>query len=304
MGTVVSVTVITPDEEAGRAAIEAAFEEIARVESLTTRYAGGSEISDLNAMEEGYVGEPVGPEVTEIVARSLEIARESEGAFDITVAPLVELWPLTRDDFAVPDEAAVEEALWSVDWQAVQVDTAAGTMTALPGIAVDLDGVAKGYAVDRATAVLGRMGIETGVVDAGGDVGFVGTPPNSEHWRVGIKHPRGEGLLGVAHLDASSVATSGDYQRYAVIDGVRYHHILDPSTGRPARGVMSVTVSTDRCVDADALATAVFVLGRERGMALVERMPGVEAVMVTADGDAVGEVLLSSGLAGRFEEGE
>jgi thiamine biosynthesis lipoprotein len=304
MGTVVSVTVLTPDEEAGRAAIEAAFDEIARVEALTTRYSGDSEISTLNAREEGFTDEPVGPEVAAIVARSLEIARASDGAFDITVAPLMALWPLTREDFAVPDEEAVSQALRWVGWEAVRVDTATRTMTVPPGTSIDLDGVAKGYAVDRAAAVLERMGIETGVVDAGGDVGFVGAPPNSEAWRVGVKHPRGEGLLGVVSLDAGSVATSGDYQRYAVVDGVRYHHILDPGTGHPARGVTSVTISTDRCMDADALATAVFVLGPERGMALVEKLLGVEAVMVTAEGDAVGEVLLSSGLEGRFEAEE
>jgi thiamine biosynthesis lipoprotein len=302
MGTVVSVTVLTPDEEAGRAAIEAAFDEIARVEALTTSYADDSELSVLNSIEEGYADEPVGPEVAQIVARSLEIARESEGAFDITVAPLMALWPLSSEDFTVPNESAVREALRSVDWEAVQVDTATRTMTALPGTAIDLDAVAKGYAVDRAVAVLERMGVATGVVDAGGDVGFVGTPPSSDLWRVGIKHPRGDGLLGVAHMDAGSVATSGDYQRYAVVDDVRYHHILDPATGYPARGVMSVTISAGSCMDADALATAVFVLGPERGMALVERMSGVEAVMVTAAGDAVGEVLLSSGLEGRFVE--
>jgi thiamine biosynthesis lipoprotein len=189
-----------------------------------------------------------------------------------------------------------------VGWEAVRVDTAGGVLSVLPGTAIDLDGVAKGYAVDRATAALERMGVESGVVDAGGDVGFAGASPDPAGWRVGIKHPRRDGLLGVLRLDGGGVATSGDYQRCVFVDGVRYHHILDPGTGHPAGGMMSVTVCASRCMDADALATAVFVMGAERGMALVERTPGVEALVVTSDGDAMGEVLLSTGLVGRFEE--
>ena len=137
------------------------------------------------------------------------------------------------------------------------------------------------------------------ILDAGGDLRFLGEPPGGGPWTVGIKHPREDGLLGVVTVDGGSVATSGDYQHYFEVDGVRYHHILDPATGYPARGVMSVTVLTERCMDADAYATAVFVLGARRGMRLVERLDGVEAVIVTGE-DAVDEVLLSSGLEGRY----
>ena len=302
MGTIVSVTVLTPDAEAGRAAIDAAFDEIARIEALTTRRSYDSEVSRLNARVEGFVGEPVSREVAQIVSRSLVVARASAGAFDITVTPLVDLWALSDEGFSVPGEAAISAALRSVDWSAVQVDTAMRTMTVQQGIAIDLDGVAKGYAVDRAVAVLEAMGIETGIVDAGGDVGFAGLPPDADAWRVGIKHPRQDGLLGVVDLSGGGIATSGDYQRYALVDSVRYHHILDPATGYPSRGVMSVTVATERAVDADALATAVFVLGPDEGLALIERTPGADAVVVVGDGDSVGRVLVSSGLVERFVE--
>ncbi len=302
MGTIVSVTVLTPDAEVGRAAIDAAFDEIARIEAATTRHSEDSEISRLNARVDGFAGVRVSREVAEVVARSLAVARTSSGAFDITVAPLVDLWTLNDEEFTVPEESAISAVLPSVDWSAVQVDTAMRTMTALPGTAIDLDGVAKGYAVDRAVAVLGGLGIETGVVDAGGDVGFVGLPPDADVWRVGIKHPRQDGLLGVVNLSGGSVATSGDYQRYALVDGVRYHHILDPATGYPARGVMSVTVAAELAVEADALATAVFVLGPKEGLAFIERTSGAEVVLVTGDGDSVGRVLVSSGLMGKFVE--
>ncbi|MFH1864261.1 MAG: FAD:protein FMN transferase, partial [Candidatus Eisenbacteria bacterium] len=271
MGTIVSVTVLTPDADAGRAAIEAAFDEIARVEALTTRYSDDSEISRLNALSDGYTGEHVSREVAEVVGRSLAIAEVSSGAFDITVAPLVDAWTLPGGELAPPDESRIREALLHVDWSAVHADTAFRTMTVEPGTELDLAGVAKGYAVDRAVAALRRAGVGAGIVDAGGDVGFVGTPPDPGGWRVGIKHPRTDGLLGVVVLDGGSVATSGDYQRFAMVDGVRYHHIFDPSTGYPARGVMSVTVAPELAVDAAALATAVFVLGPEDGMELIER---------------------------------
>lgn len=301
MGTIVSVTVLSPDADAGLAAIEAAFDEIALVEARTTRYSQDSELSKLNAMRDGYSREPVCLEIAEVVARSLAVAEASSGAFDITVAPLVDLWTFPEGDYALPDETHIQAALSAVDWRDVQVDADEGTLTATPGTQLDLAGVAKGYAVDRAVAALRRAGIETGVVDAGGDVGFVGTPPDEAGWRVGVQHPRADGLMGVVVVDGGSIATSGDYQNFFLMDGVRYHHILDPSTGYPARGIMSVTVAAELAVDADALATAVFVLGPEDGMALIEGIPGAEALLIAGEGDSPGDVLLSSGLAGRFE---
>jgi thiamine biosynthesis lipoprotein len=302
MGTFVSVTVTSPDAAVRRDATTAAFAEVERIEALTTRYSEDSEVSRLNSLSEGYAGESVDPDVARLVEMSLDVAADSDGAFDITVAPLVELWPLDDEDFSLPDVEAVDEALLSVDWQAVQVDATTNTMTVLPGTRLDLAGVAKGYAVDRAAAALERAGVVRGMVDAGGDIGFVGTPPHEGWWYAGIKHPREEGLLGVVQLDGGSVATSGDYQRFVEVGGVRYHHIIDPSTGWPARGLVSVTVVSESCALADALATAVFVMGAERGMALIERTPGAEAVIATADGDDVGEVLLSSGLEDKFTD--
>ena len=298
MGTVVSVTVLEPDASKAAEAIEAAFAAVARVESLTTRRTAGSDVGRLNAGPGG--DQPVSHDVALVAARSLAVSAASSGAFDITVAPLVDLWGIGSDEFNVPASDDISRALHKVDWRSVGVDTSRNLLLLAPGAALDLDGVAKGYAVDRAVAALSARGIATAVVDAGGDVGFLGTPPDASGWRVGIKHPRGEGLLGVVTLDGGSIATSGDYQRFVMVDSVRYHHILDPSTGYPARGVVSVSVASRRCIDADALATAVFVMGPEAGMALVETMPGVEAVIVTG-GRNVNDVFVSSGLSGRFQ---
>lgn len=301
MGTIVSVTVLDPEGDGAAEAVEAAFEEMARVEALTTRHSGDSEISRLNGRPDGVTEMALDPEVALVVERSLEIARGSGGAFDITVAPLVDLWDLRREEFTVPAAEDVAAALESVGHERVSVETPSGIVTAAPGTALDLDGVAKGHAVDRALAALAERGVVSAIVDAGGDVGFLGSPADARGWKVGVKHPRAEGLMGVLTVAGGSVATSGDYQRYAVADSVRYHHVLDPSTGYPARGVISTTVTAERAMDADALATAVFVMGAEQGLEFVEGLPGVEAVIVTG-GEEVGEVIVSSGLADSFEE--
>lgn len=303
MGTIVSVTVFSPDGEASARAIEAAFDEIARVEALTTRYSPESEISRINSLEGERAGAiPVNPEVVRVVRTSLAISELSGGAFDVTVAPLVDLWQF-EEDGVIPSQEAIEAVLPLIDYTRVHADAHGASLTLPSGIRVDLDAIAKGYAVDRAVAVLEEQGVESAIVDAGGDVGLLGAPPRAEGWRVGVKHPRSGGLLGVLTLDGGAVATSGDYQRYTTVEGRRFHHILDPSTGYPASGVVSVTVSAETAVDADGLATAVFVMGSERGMGLVEKLPGVEAVIVTGE-EEIGEILVSSGLRGQFSANE
>jgi thiamine biosynthesis lipoprotein len=301
MGTVVSVTVFTHDEERGREAIEAAFAEVARVEALTSRHAEESDVSRIN--EQGRRAErlSVSRELATILERSLHFSRISGGAFDVTVAPLVVLW-LGPEGMRVPSVAAIRAALPKVDYRKLKVNTGAGTLNLPAGMAIDLDGIAKGHAVDRAVRILRLRGIEAAIVDAGGNIGFLGDPPRGGMWRVGVKHPREDGLLGTLLIERGSVATSGDYQHFAVVNGVRYHHLLDPATGRPTSGVMSVTITAARAIDADALSTAVFVLGAEKGMKLVEELDGVEAVIVTG-GETVDDILVSSGLRERFVEG-
>ena len=308
MGTLVSVSVRDPGSCDAREAIDAAFAEIARVESLTTRYARDSEVIRLNeAWLDGaspesshLVSVSVDREVARLVAHSLLLSSVTGGAFDITVEPLVELWSFGTDDFSVPSETEVAEAVALVGYERVLVDTAAATVAMPPGAGVDLDGVAKGYAVDRAMAVLRDLGVAAAVIDAGGDVRLLGQPLELDNWRVGVMDPRSDGLMGVLSVPGGAVATSGDYQRFETVDGMRYHHILDPSSGYPARGVVSVTVLAGTCEEADALATGVFVLGADAGMELVENLKGVEALIVEGDGP-VEAVRVSSGLTDRFE---
>ncbi len=299
MGTLVSVTAYTNDEPAARVSVEEAFAEIERIEESTTRYSPHSGVARINTRLPGEEMLYIDLDVSQVIARSQYISQASGGAFDVTVAPLVDLW--TFEEGAAPPAASdIEQALARVGYEVIRLHPTSGDMTLPLDVQIDLDGIAKGYAVDKAHRYLRTSGAFTGaILDAGGDLRFLGESPDGGPWTVGIKHPREEGLLGVVAVDGGSVATSGDYQHYFEIDGARYHHILDPATGYPARGLLSVTVLTERCMDADAYATAVFVLGARRGMRLVESQDGVEAVIVTGE-DEVGEVLLSSGLEGRY----
>lgn len=296
MGTVVSVTVFAAAAETALAAIDVAYDEVRRIEELTTRYSSQSEVARLNARGGGRAD----PEVVFVLARALAAAEASGGAFDPTVGPLVDLWDF-GEDMVLPDHGAILEALGRVGYRAVSVDTVASSVALPGGAAIDLDGIAKGHAVDSAIEALAAMGIESALVDAGGDIRLLGRGPRAGEWLVGIKHPRVEGLVGVLRLEGGSVATSGDYQRCGFVGDDRYHHILNPRTGYPVRGVVSATVTCERCIDADALATAVFVMGPRDGMAFIEATDGVEGVIVSGDNE-IEEVLVSSGLVDRFDD--
>ena len=294
MGTVVSIAVFGMDDDVASSMVDVAWREIALVESTMTRYSGASEVERLNAHGGGVASRAV----VDVVSRALDAAAMSGGAFDPTVGPLSDLWDF-RDDMELPEHAALLAALERVGHERVTVDTASLSVE-LGGAELDLDGIAKGHAVDRAVTALQSMGVPAALVDAGGDIRTVGVGPRRGRWRIGVKDPRDEGLLGVLTLETGSVATSGDYQRCGFVDGVRYHHILSPRTGYPARGVMSATVVCDDCILADALATAVFVMGPSEGMRFIENRDGVEGVIVSGD-EETEEVLVSSGLSDRFE---
>lgn len=298
MDTVVGIAVYTSDEGMARRAMDAAFNDMHWVASTTDKHAAGSTVAWINSHE--WTDYPrLKTDMAAIIGQGLEVCRMSDGAYDISIGRLTDLWSF-EEGAKLPTEAQIKEALELVDWSRLRLHPENQNMFVLPyRMQLDLYGIAKGFAVDQAVRALEAEGVTAGLVDAGGDIRLIGAGPDGAGWKVGIKHPRKEGLLGVLSLEGGSVATSGDYQRYMIIDGVRYHHILDPSTGYPARGAISVTVTAADCVYADALATAVFVMGAEDGMRLVEETDGIEAVIVTG-AEEVGEILVSSGLEGKF----
>ncbi len=282
MGTLWTVEAHGPDAPAG---MEAAFAEIGRLDRLLSTYKADSELSRVNRDgARGWV--KVSAETRDLVARALEVARRSNGAFDPTVGPLVQLWGFKHLDYRVPEASAIAKARERVGYTRVRIDPERGIRFTTPGVELDLGAIAKGYAVDRALGILRAHGMRSARVDAGGNQGVWGEPPGVEGWTFGIRHPRRDGdLIGATRLQAGSVSTSGDAERGFWKDGVRYGHVIDPRTGRPVAGIVSVTVRAPDAETADAWSTTLYVLGPEAGMAALKGMPGVDALWVMADAD-------------------
>jgi len=281
MGTRFEIQVVTDDTAAGREAIEAAYDEIDRVEQLLSEWRETSEISEVNR-QAGRAAVVVGPDLFTVVERSMGISEITHGAFDVTFAGCGSIWSIRER--RIPTDREIERCLVHVDYRRMELDPVGSTIF-LPTepMRIGIAGIGKGYGVDRAAEVLEAHGVDDYIVDGGGDIRLAGSNVDRP-WIVGIADPRREGQLhATLEPGRGAIVTSGDYQRYFETDGVRYHHILDPTTGRPARGSVAVTVVASTATDADALATGLFVLGPERAIEAVEQLPEVEALIFGPD---------------------
>jgi FAD:protein FMN transferase len=297
MGSEVRLTAWTADERNALAAFEHVFDDFDYLDRALSVWHETSEVSRLNAAA-GKAPVTIKPEVLEVLQVAQQVGRWTNGKFDITFGALSGLWKFDHDqDNKVPDRRDVAARLPLVAYEALALDPARGTAF-LPraGMRVHLGGIGKGFAVDRAAAMLRSHGINDFLVQAGGDLYAAGRH-GERPWRAAIRDPRGDGNIAAMDLAESTFSTSGDYERFFIQDGRRYHHILDPDTGEPAQGTRSVTIVATRAVIADGLSTGVFVMGPDAGMALIEQLPDVEGVIVTE----TGEVRVSSGLRGRLE---
>lgn len=285
MGTYVTIYAGGPEEAAARAIGQA----LDRMEEVDHKFHILNPQSPIHAFNRG--GVPIADEeIIAVVSAALEISGRTDGAFDVTVAPLVELWGFGGESPALPDDEAIKRCLERVGYDRI-VMRDGRLEVAADGTEIDLGAIAKGYAVGEGVEVLRENGIESALIDAGGDIYALGRR-GSDPWKVGIRSPRDDDLLGYLEVEDVAVMGSGDYERFFVQDGVRYHHILDPKTGYPAGELAGITVTAPDPMTADAWATALFVLGPVKGLQVVEELPGVETIMVTASGD----VLTSSGL--------
>lgn len=297
MDTLVSIRASGKGVEA---AVERAFEEVRAVDSMLSSYVPESDISRVNAgAQDVYVR--VSSDTLLVLKRIQEFYRKTGGAFDPTVAPFVRLWGFDSGNYRIPTDGEIQEAFELVGFDKVLIDEAQSAVKfEKEGMSLDLGGAGKGYAVDRAYSLLEEHGVKYAFISAGtSSIRVFGMKPGGKPWRVGVGHPRRPGeLLGVITLSSGdALGTSGDYQQYFEKDGILYFHIIDPHTGVQPRDLAAVTVLAENALDADILSTAVFVLGSDAGMELVESLDGVEAVLFTADGD----ILLSSGMDVRFE---
>lgn len=299
MGSSLRVAIWTADAAGATLAIADVFVEFDRLEQALSVWRPDSDVQRLNAAA-GRGAVPVGPDTRAVLAAAAEASRLTHGKFDITFGALSDIWKFDHDqDNQVPSEAAIAARLPLVDYTAIRVDEAGGTAEILrPGVRIHLGGIGKGYAVDRAVQRLRAAGFRDFLIQAGGDLYAAGRR-GDRPWRVGLYDPRGTEGASFASIDVQdeTVSTSGDYERYFVKDGVRYHHLLDPQSGHPARLCRSVTILARSALTADWASTGVFVLGPDEGMALVESLPDVEAVVVTADN----QVRVSTGLQERLK---
>ena len=274
MGTIVEVT--SPDKRAAGIA----FSEIKRIEDLLSKYKEDSEVSRLNKLGKSVVS----PETFYILKKSKEFWQLSSGAFDVTVAPLVDLWGFTNKNFTVPADEKIKNILNLIGSDKILLHNNENVIEfEFPGMKIDLGAIAKGYAVDCAVKKLKEKGIHSCLINAGGQVYCLGKKFGLP-WRVAIRAPRGRGIAGYLELTNRSVATSGDYEQYFIKSNKRYAHIFNPKTGYPAdSGVIAVTVIAPDGLTSDALSTAIFVLGKVKGEKLVKSFKGVEVKIYAQD---------------------
>lgn len=275
----VEYTIVASSQREAFQAMMAAHDEIERVSSLLWEEDPKSEIRRLNEAS-GEV--ELSPEVYEFLARSLEYYRQTSGRFDLSIGPVLKLYPFDSEEPVPPSPAEIQAKLAFVGMDRLQF-VAPGRVARPDSLLLAVGGVAKGYAVDRAIEVLRSHGIEGAIVNAGGDLYCLGTN-NGRLWVVGIQHPDDpNAVIDTLHVSDGAVATSGDYQRFFEYDGVRYHHVIDPSNGLPARLSRSATVLAPTTEQADALATALFIAGPEAGLAMLDSLENVSGMVVGLD---------------------
>ncbi len=293
MGTNVEIKVVAKDSTKANDAIQSAFKEIERIEKIASNFNKDSELSQLNL--KGFSSHP---ELFDIINKSMDYAKLTEGAFDITVYPLTKLWGFNTDTsegtgipqgkYKVPTDKEIKDTLEIVGYERIKLDYK-NKKVYLNRSKLDLGGIAKGFAVDKAINILRERGIRKALVNAGGDIKFIG----NKKWRIGIQHPRlKDKLITTIKLKNKAIVTSGDYERYFMINEHRYQHIINPITGYPATECISVTIIADDATDADALATGVVVLGPDKGMKLINKLKNIEGLII----DSEGNIITSQGL--------
>ena len=295
MGTFSRIVVIAPNRPIAAQCIDAAFKDQDEIERLMSYHRPDSELAEVNS--EAYdhpvrLSEPM----LEVLRKALETSRLSEGAFDVTVGPLMDMWKYAGQVGIMPTDAQMEHVRAKVGWDKVVLDPNQRTIRfAVEGMKIDLGGIAKGYAVDRSVQVLRDQGALSGMVDIGGNIRCFGRPPRGkEYWRIGIQDPcRVDGpgpssdcVLLVLKLTNQAVATSGHYRRFTMVGDREVSHILDPRTGASNEQLASVTIIAPDAMTADALSTAVSILGKEKGFSLAESLPQIEAIGVVAESRA------------------
>lgn len=292
MGTEVTVTVAARSEAEGRTAIDAVLEEIRRLDRMMSLYKDDSEITRVN-LSAGKQPVEASPEMIELAETAVDISKRTEGAFDVTIGPLVVLWQMRLKEGSVPSGKEISRVRRLVDYRNIVVDRKASTIFLKKrNMIMDFGGIAKGYAADKAADLLRKRGIDNAIVALAGDIRILGHRPDGSPWRIGVQHPREKDkTLLVLDLSDTYISTSGDYERFTILHRKRYHHIIDPRSGRPSEGVQSATLIGARGTIGDPLTTALFVLGPVKGVQIAQSL-GYEVILE----DSSGKVIMTDGV--------
>lgn len=285
MGNRFEISAIAEDADHANKCIEAAIQEIQRIEKLLTTFKDDSDTNRINA-QAGVSAVKVEREVVDLIIRSLKISHITQGSFDITYGSVDKsLWNFDKNMKQLPDAATAKRSVRLINYKNVVVDEKASTVFLKEkGMRIGFGGIGKGYAAEKAKTVLQQMGITSGIVNAAGDLSAWGLQPNGEPWTIGIADPdASRHPFSSLNITNMAVATSGNYEKYVVIDGKKYSHTIDPKTGLPVSGIKSVTIIAPNAELADALATPVMVMGIKAGLHLINQLPHISCIIINDD---------------------
>jgi len=308
MGTFAEVSIYSSDEKTAGRAIEGALDEMERMDRIMSNYKNDSELSKVNK-KAAKSPVPCNTELLDVIEQSQYYSELSGGAFDITVSPIVALWGFFREKGHVPPDKEIEKLLPAVSYKNIVVKKNAETKKSGTVFfkdiktQIDLGAIGKGYAVDKALEIIKKCGIDNGCINLGGNIYVLGTPPGKNAWKIGVQHPRNSGeILGYLELKNEATATSGDYERFFEFNGKRYSHIINPQTGRPVSGTLATTIVAPTGTEVDALSTIVFVLGREKGLELIKKIPNADAMIAYEEKDGKIAMDMTQGFKDKFKK--
>ena len=285
MGSSFEITVVAEDEDFAKESLAIAKKEIIRIENLISSWDQKSETSRINR-NAGIAAVEVSKELFDLIFRAQQISKLSSGAFDLTFAAIDKLWNFDGRESEMPNPDTLKASVFNIGYQLIELDEESLTVF-LPkkGMKIGFGAIGKGYAADRAKQLLVELGVLGGIINASGDMNTWGTKPDGSSWTIGIVNPmNNKKVFSWFSLEHNAVVTSGDYEKFTQINGRRYSHIIDPRTGIPSQGIVSCTVFAGKAELADAIATAIFVMGVESGLFLIDQLPNIEAILIDDSG--------------------
>lgn len=288
MGSRFDISVVANDSIEGQQYISSAIDEISRIERLISSWDENSQTTQINKAA-GIEAVKVDSELFQLIQRALKISKLTDGAFDISYASMDKIWKFDGSMTKMPSEEAITKSVEKVGYENIVLDIEKQTVfLKLKGMKIGFGAIGKGYAADKAKSLLMSSGVVAGIINASGDLNTWGTQPNGKEWMVAIVNPLNkEKVFSWMPVTNSAVVTSGNYEKYITFNDVLYSHIIDPRTGYPATGILSVTIFTKNAELADALATSVFVMGEEAGLNFINQLKGVECIIVNQDNKIV-----------------